>query len=179
MTLGKNKKEKFSWSAPDTANKFKIQVETALGDNLTAIKNLGEFAKQLTDTTSGKLDLKDVNLEVNDIKINGTITNTEFATIKSNASYGKSRADSAYTLANSKQNKGNYIKVTEGMKREWLRNNVCPPGYKNFRPWSTSKAWWCYKNYNANTGCRVSNAPFNPPDGGVFGHGTMPSCNDV
>ena len=58
IVLRKNKKEKFTWTAPDTENKFKIQVENALGDNLTAIKNLGEFAKQITDTTSGKLDLK-------------------------------------------------------------------------------------------------------------------------
>ena len=71
MVLKKNKKEGFTsyvYDAPD----FKTKVETALGNNLTAIQNLGNFAGQLI-TANNELNLSAVDLKVKSLEVkNGT-----------------------------------------------------------------------------------------------------------
>ena len=63
-------KEKFVWTAPDDDDGFKTKVENALGNNLTAIKNLGNLSKKILDTSDGDtLNLSETNLKVNGLEI--------------------------------------------------------------------------------------------------------------
>ena len=170
IVLRKNKKEKFTWSAPDTENKFKIQVETALGDNLTAIKNLGEFAKQITDTTSGKLDLKDVNLEVNDIKINGKITNTDFADIKTTVNNHKT----------TKQDSDANIKLTENNYKDVITRLYCPDGYTFDRYSDEYNTHWCYKNAEVKfQPCNVTTGRTLPKGYSYGNNESAPTCESL
>lgn len=73
MVLKKNKKEGFATPYVYTASDFKTKVETALGDNLTAIQNLGDFAGQLI-TANNKLDLSGVELKVKSLEVKNDLT---------------------------------------------------------------------------------------------------------
>ena len=73
MYFKKNKKEGFAYTSPTDATQkgtFKADVEEALGDNLTAIKNLGTLAGQLL-TSDGLLDLSTVDLKVKSLDVAG------------------------------------------------------------------------------------------------------------
>ena len=72
MYFKKNKKEGFAYSSPTNAQKasFKADVEEALGENIQAIKNLGNFAGQLL-TSDNVLDLSAVDLKVNSLEVAG------------------------------------------------------------------------------------------------------------
>ena len=73
MVLKKNKKEGFASPYVYTASDFKTKVETALGDNLTAIQNLGDFAGQLI-SANNKLDLSGVELKVKSLEVKNNST---------------------------------------------------------------------------------------------------------
>jgi hypothetical protein len=82
MFLKKNNKEKFSFDA-STRDKFKDEVTIALGDNFTAIKNLGDLATQFTTPDSSgsspQTKLTVDNLAVGEFNDIGTeITNIKF-----------------------------------------------------------------------------------------------------
>ena len=84
VILKKNKKEKFSELS---------------SENLQAIKNLGELAKKISDTSTGILDMKNVNLKVNNLEVNGRITNNEFTEFKTTATNAKNKAEEAFEKA--------------------------------------------------------------------------------
>jgi hypothetical protein len=85
-------KEKFTWTAPVDDEGFKTKVENALGDNLTAIKNLGNLSKKILDTPSdGTLDLSDIKLKVkstitDNLEVSGNSTVSGTSTINGDLS---------------------------------------------------------------------------------------------
>ena len=73
MYFKKNKKEGFAYTSPTDATQkdtFKADVEEALGENIQAIKNLGDFAGQLL-TSNNVLDLSAVDLKVKSLDVKG------------------------------------------------------------------------------------------------------------
>ena len=76
IVLKKNKKEGFTDPYVYTASDFKTKVETALGDNLTAIQNLGNFAGQLI-SDENELDLSAVELKLKKLLIKDESQNVD------------------------------------------------------------------------------------------------------
>ena len=106
MYFKKNKKEKFSLDL-STRDKLKEQMAIALGDNFTAIKNLGDLASQITSSSApGKLKLNE--LVINDGSGDYDILERIKSILATNVTQGaaimtaKGRADAAYTLADTK-----------------------------------------------------------------------------
>ena len=62
-------KEKFSNTFTDQTD-FETRVKDVLGDNVEAIKNLGDLSKKILDTPSnGTLDLSDINFKVKSLNV--------------------------------------------------------------------------------------------------------------
>ena len=138
MYFKKNKKEKFSLDL-STTDKLKEQMAIALGDNFTAIKNLGDLAAQITSSstpgelTLNKLTINDGTTDFNILETIKTIQNTNInqgsgilaAQRKANAA--QTRADYAYNFAN--QNRGifkDYVKYGDELSfwNKANQNNV-------------------------------------------------------
>ena len=67
-------KEKFSNTFTDQTD-FETKVKDVLGDNVQAIKNLGDLSKKILDTPSGgTLDLSNINLKVKSSTVSGNLT---------------------------------------------------------------------------------------------------------
>lgn len=88
IVLRKNKKEKFTRTAPDNADEFKTKVETALGENIQAINNLGEFASKFIKT-DGLIDLSAVDLKVKSLEVVKNLTVRENLTVGGNFNIAK------------------------------------------------------------------------------------------
>jgi len=80
MVLKKNKKEGFSTPYVYNALDFKTKVETALGDSLIAIINLGNFAGQLI-SAADQLDLSGIDLKVKSLEVKNDLTVQKNCTI--------------------------------------------------------------------------------------------------